>query len=194
MCASSGYPRTIWVDQGSAFVSRDLDLWAYVHGVMLDFSRPGKPTDNSYLGTFNGHFQAECLNAHWFLTLADAREQMEVRRRHYNEERPHGAIGDMAPIRQHNPDGAISPPSRRSWATLIPGGPNNGLGSPWDGLSPKPRDQEGGRSGALPVLIRAGKRPIDRSAASSRVVAIGRSVREKRMSDDGAIHDSMRRT
>ena len=37
------------VDQGSEFVSRDLDLWAYVKGVTLDFSRPGKPTDNAFI-------------------------------------------------------------------------------------------------------------------------------------------------
>jgi putative transposase len=39
-----GLPATIRVDQGSEFVSRDLDLWAYQRGVTLDFSRPGKPT------------------------------------------------------------------------------------------------------------------------------------------------------
>lgn len=44
-CAVVGYPKSIRVDQGSEFVSRDLDLWAYINGVTLDFSRPGKPTD-----------------------------------------------------------------------------------------------------------------------------------------------------
>jgi putative transposase len=56
VCASLGYPKTIRVDQGSEFVSRDLDLWAYANGVTLDFSRSGKP-------------RAQCLNAHWFLPL-----------------------------------------------------------------------------------------------------------------------------
>jgi putative transposase len=112
VCASTGYPATIRVDQGSEFVSRDLDLWAYQRGVTLDFSRPGKPTDNAYIEAFNGRFRAECLNTHWFLTLADAREKMELWRRHYNEERPHGAIGDKAPITLHNPDGTFGPPSR----------------------------------------------------------------------------------
>ena len=46
-CASVGYPTTIRADQGSEFVSRDLDLWAHSKGVTLDFSRPGKPTDNA---------------------------------------------------------------------------------------------------------------------------------------------------
>ena len=53
-------PATIRVDQGTEFVSRDLDLWAYQRGVTLDFSRPGKPTDNAYIEAFNGRFRAEC--------------------------------------------------------------------------------------------------------------------------------------
>ena len=56
-----GYPKTIRVDQGSEFVSRDMDLWAYQRGVTLDFSRPGKPTDNAFIEAFNGRFRAECL-------------------------------------------------------------------------------------------------------------------------------------
>jgi putative transposase len=93
VCAEIGYPKTIRVDQGSEFVSRDLDLWAYRHGVTLDFSRPGKLTDNAFIEAFNGRLRAECLSAHWFLSLADAREKLEAWRRYYNEERPHGAIG-----------------------------------------------------------------------------------------------------
>jgi putative transposase len=85
-------------------------LWAYAHDVILDFSRPGKPTDNAYIEAFNGRFRAECLNAHWFLTLDDARSKMEEWRRYYNEDRPHGAIGQIPPILLQNPDGAVSPP------------------------------------------------------------------------------------
>ena len=77
-CATVGYPRAIRVDQGSEFISRDLDLWAYAHNVTLDFSRPGKPTDNAFIKAFNGRFWAECLNAHWFLTLADARKSWRL--------------------------------------------------------------------------------------------------------------------
>jgi putative transposase len=108
-CAVVGYPKTIRVDQGSEFISRDLDLWAYARGVTLDFSRPGKPTDNAFIEAFNGRFRAECLNTHWFLTLADAREKLEGWRRYYNEDRPHGAIGNKPPISLVNPGGAPSP-------------------------------------------------------------------------------------
>jgi putative transposase len=110
-CAKTGYPKTIRVDQGSEFISRELDLWAYTKGVTLDFSRPGKPTDNAFIEAFNGRFRAECLNAHWFLSLADAKEKMEDWRRYYNEVRPHGAIGQKPPISLLNHDGASSLPS-----------------------------------------------------------------------------------
>ena len=93
-----GFPKAIRVDQGTEFVSRDLDLWAYQRGVTLDFSRPGKPTDNAFMESFNGKFRAECLNAHWFMSLDDSRRKCEAWRRDYNEERPHSAIGNKAEI------------------------------------------------------------------------------------------------
>ena len=96
---------------GSEFISRDLDLWAYANNVTLDFSRPGKPTDNGFIEAFNSKLRSECLNAHWFLTLADSREKLETWRRYYNEERPHSAIGYNVPIALHNPGGATSPSS-----------------------------------------------------------------------------------
>lgn len=98
VCAEVGHPKTIRVDNGSEFISRDLDLWAYRYGVTLDFSRPGKPTDNAFIEAFNSKFRQECLSAHWFLNLADAREKMEAWRRFYNEDRPHSAIGYKVPI------------------------------------------------------------------------------------------------
>ena len=106
-----GLPASIRVDQGTEFVSRDLDLWTYHRGVTLDFSRPGKPTDNAFIEAFNSRFRAECLNTHWFLSLADAREKMEDWRKYYNEERPHGAIGQKTPIMLLDHDGAASPAS-----------------------------------------------------------------------------------
>ena len=68
-----GAPKTIRVDNGPEFISKALDRWAYENGVTLDFSRPGKPTDNAFVESFNGRLRDECLNSHWFLSLADAR-------------------------------------------------------------------------------------------------------------------------
>src|SRR6202012_659692 len=96
--AKTGYPKTIRVDEGTEFVSRELDLWAYIKGVTLDFSRPGKPTDNAFIESFNGKFRAECLNANWFLSLDEARAKCEACRRDYNEIRPRSAIGNRTPI------------------------------------------------------------------------------------------------
>jgi len=106
VCRQIGYPQTIRVDNGSEVISRELDLWAYAHEVTLDFSRPGKPTDNGFIEAFNSKLQAECLNAHWFMDLADAREKLEAWRKDYNEVRPHSAIGYNVPIDQHIPGGA----------------------------------------------------------------------------------------
>ena len=92
-----GAPKSIRVDNGPEFVSKALDRWAYERGVTLDFSRPGKPTDNAFVESFNGRFRDECLNTHWFLSLADARAKIEAWRRHYNESRPHTSLGYMTP-------------------------------------------------------------------------------------------------
>ena len=110
VCKEMGYPSAIRVDQGSEFVSRDLDLWAYQNNVTLDFSRPGKPTDNAFIEAFNGRLRAECLNTHWFLSVADARAKLEDWRRDYNEVRPHGAIGNKPPAALLHCIGATSPP------------------------------------------------------------------------------------
>jgi len=90
-------PGAIVIDNGPEFVSQVVDRWAYENGVTLDFSRPGKPTDNAFVESFNGRLRDECLNTHWFLSLADARAKIETWRRHYNESRPHTSLGWMTP-------------------------------------------------------------------------------------------------
>lgn len=128
ICSKAGYPSSIRVDQGSEFVSRDLDLWAYANGVTLYFSRPGKPTDNAFIEAFNERFRAECLNAHWFMSLEDARGKMEDWRKYYNEVRPHGAIGQKVPIALLNHDGAASHRDARP-ENLPSGDPTFGSGA-----------------------------------------------------------------
>lgn len=111
VCKRVGYPKTIRVDNGSEFVSRDMDLWAYKHNITLDFSRPGKPTDNAFIEAFNSKLRSECLNAHWFLSIQDTCEKLEEWRIHYNEERPHSAIGNIPPIMLMKSVGETSPPT-----------------------------------------------------------------------------------
>ena len=71
--------------------------WALERGIVLDFSRPGKPTDNAFAESFNGKFRNECLNRHLFKNLAEAREKIEVWRVEYNEVRPDSSLGYLAP-------------------------------------------------------------------------------------------------
>ncbi|ONF97289.1 IS2 transposase TnpB [Sphingomonas jeddahensis] len=96
--STRGAPRTIRVDNGPEFISKALDRWAYENGVTLDFSRPGKPTDNAFVELFNGRLGDECLNTHWFLSLEDARAKIEGWRRDYNESRPHTSLGWLTPV------------------------------------------------------------------------------------------------
>ncbi|GAA4467217.1 hypothetical protein GCM10023189_50470 [Nibrella saemangeumensis] len=93
----STVPKRIQVDNGSEFISKALDKWAYDNQVILDFSRPGKPTDNPFVESFNGRFRDECLNTHWFLSLQDAQEKIEHWRQEYNSFRPHSSLGGLTP-------------------------------------------------------------------------------------------------
>ena len=90
-------PTALFCDNGSEFTSHLVDLWAYQHGVRIDYSRPGKPTDNAYIESFNGTFRDECLNAHWFESMEDAIRVVEAWRVEYNESRPHRALGEVPP-------------------------------------------------------------------------------------------------
>lgn len=95
--ASDRLPKRTKVDNGSEFISKAHDKWAYANGVVLDFSRPGKPVDNALIESFNGSFRDECLNVHWFVSLADAEEKIEAWRIEYHEWRPHSSLGNRTP-------------------------------------------------------------------------------------------------
>jgi putative transposase len=90
-------PARIQADNGPEFISMALDRFAYEHGVTLDYSRPGKPTDNPFIESFNGSLRDECLNTHWFLSLEDAREKIESWRVDYNHFRPHSSLANSTP-------------------------------------------------------------------------------------------------
>lgn len=94
-------PERIQVDNGSEFISKALDHWAYENNVILDYSRPGKPTDNPFIESFNGSFRDECLNINWFLSLSDAREKIESWRDEYNNFRPHSSLENLTPNEIH---------------------------------------------------------------------------------------------
>jgi putative transposase len=95
--AAIGLPQTIVVDNGPEFTGRTLDAWAYARGVTLRFIRPGKPIENAYVESFNGKFRDECLNEHWFVSLADAKAVIEAWRVDYNTVRPHSSLAGRTP-------------------------------------------------------------------------------------------------
>jgi len=92
-----GLPEIIHCDNGSEFISRAVDEWAHRNGVKLHFSRPGKPTDNPFIESFNGRLREECLNQHWFNGLEEARAALEEWRKEYNGERPHRSLEGLTP-------------------------------------------------------------------------------------------------
>jgi putative transposase len=92
-----GKPRSIRVDNGPEFAGRLLDQWAYLNKIELDFSRPGKPSDNAYIEAFNSRIRQECLNAAWFLSMADARQRINDWKVDYNQHRPHSALSNLTP-------------------------------------------------------------------------------------------------
>ena len=97
ICCERGTPERIRVDNGPEFISKVLDAWAYSTDIKLDFSRPGKPTDNAHIESFNGSLRDECLNINWFLSIEDARSKLETWRKDYNEFRPHSSLGNLTP-------------------------------------------------------------------------------------------------
>ncbi|RAT10659.1 integrase [Lonsdalea populi] len=97
-------PIRIQADNGSEFISKALDRWAYENKVTMHFSRPGTPTDNPFIESFNGSLRDECLNIHWFLSMEDVQEKLDRWREEYNHDRTHSSLNDLTPaefIRSH---------------------------------------------------------------------------------------------
>lgn len=94
---SRGLPESITVDHGPPFEGQVLAEWAYRNRVHLPFIRPGKPIENAYLDSFNGRLRDECLNEHWFTSMAHAWEVIENWRIAYNTERTHSSLRDLTP-------------------------------------------------------------------------------------------------
>jgi putative transposase len=93
-----GWPKAITVDNGTEFTSnKALDDWVHRRGVELDYTRPGKPTDNGLIESFNGRLRDEFLNVNEFITMRDVREKLHAWRDDYNHRRPHGSIGNLTP-------------------------------------------------------------------------------------------------
>ena len=109
-----GLPQVLVTDNGPEFAGQALDVWAYEQGVKLHFIEPGKPVQNAFIESFNGKMRDECLNEHWFTSLGEARETIEVWRRDYNEVRPHSSLGNRTPQEFTACGGALRAPTAPS--------------------------------------------------------------------------------
>jgi putative transposase len=98
LAARRQLPERRLVDNGPECVCRTLAEWAERRGVLLAFTRPGKPTDKPHIESTGGRFRDECLNAHYFLSVLDARRIIEAWRLDYNHHRPHSALGGASPM------------------------------------------------------------------------------------------------
>lgn len=92
-----GLPKIIRTDNGKEFCGRAMLTWAHARGVGLRLIEPGKPNQNAYIESFNGRLRDECLNEHWFTSLAHAQAVIETWRREYNEQRPKKQLGGLTP-------------------------------------------------------------------------------------------------
>jgi len=92
-----GFPEELVMDNGPECTSKAMFLWSQKTGVKLTFIQPGRPMQNGFIESFNGKFRDECLNEHWFTSLEEARRIIEEWRTHYNEKRPHSALGYRTP-------------------------------------------------------------------------------------------------
>jgi len=98
ICSERGRPAVIRTDNGPEFCGKAMLTWAHRNGVALRLIEPGKPNQNAYVESFNGRLRDECLNEHWFTSLAHARSVIETWRREYNEERPKKVLGGLTPV------------------------------------------------------------------------------------------------
>lgn len=97
VCAQRGTPAVMRTDNGPEFVGKAMLNWAHRRGLALRLIEPGKPNQNAYVESFNGRLRDECLNEHWFVSLAHVRTEIEAWRREYNDERPKKSLGGLTP-------------------------------------------------------------------------------------------------
>lgn len=114
-----GLPEVLISDNGSEFTSRAFDAWAYARGVKLRYIEPGKPVQNAFIESFNGSLRDECLNLHWFGSLAQAKRLIESWRQDYNQVRPHSSLKGLTPqawAERHT--GGVAPLATPTGATV----------------------------------------------------------------------------
>lgn len=92
-----GKPAKIICDNGPEFISSKFKSWAKDNQIELNFIRPGTPSDNAFIESFNSRFREEFLNLNHFENIEEAQLKADEWRMYYNNERPHGSLGNKTP-------------------------------------------------------------------------------------------------
>lgn len=92
-----GRPKYVRCDNGPEFIAESLRQWLKKRKIEPLYITPGSPWENGYVESFNGKFRDECLNMELFWSAEEAQVIVEDWRRHYNQARPHSALGYRTP-------------------------------------------------------------------------------------------------
>ena len=117
--ATRGRPIACVSDNGTELTSMAILRWSQETRVDWHYIAPGKPTQNAFAESFNGRLRDECLNEHWFESLADARRKIGAWRIDYNTVRPHSRLGNIPPAAYAK---LCAPGMQRDGALEQPGG------------------------------------------------------------------------
>ena len=92
-----GVPEFIRSDNGPEMTANEVKRWLQEVGAKTLFIEPGSPWENGYVESFNGKLRDELLNRELVATLWEVQVLVERWRRHYNQVRPHRALGLRPP-------------------------------------------------------------------------------------------------
>lgn len=91
-----GYSERIRTDNGPEFTLAVFHQWAEIRHIVIEHTRPGKPSETAFIESFNGKLRDECLNEHWFVNIIDAQEKIALWREACNQERPHSSLQNLS--------------------------------------------------------------------------------------------------
>lgn len=103
-----GKPKKIRMDNGPEFIAHITSDWSKMHEIEFKYIQPGKPTQNAFIERFNGSYRRGVLNKYIFEHIDQVREQTQIWMKDYNHQRPHNALGNLAPVKYAQKQGAAA--------------------------------------------------------------------------------------